>query len=157
MLFPLACAKEAPVTVAKGEHSCEHCHMGVVDLRFDGQIQTKKGKIHYFDAIECLVAYLSEHEEEVQSAWVSDYFHPHRWIPLRKARFLQSEKLPSPMGGNLSAYGDAEGLQRASEKFGGEELGYDRLFEYVTGDWNRRFQERRSMHGSDGASSPRGE
>ena len=94
--------------------------MNIVDMRFKTEVLSPKGKIHYFDSIECLLEWSEQNRAEVGSRWVSNFYHPENWIPLEKAFLLKSEKLPSPMGAYLSAYASEEEFDRAKKEFGGE-------------------------------------
>ena len=52
-----ACSK-GPQPINYGEDECEFCKMMVMDKRYGAELVTDKGKIYFFDSIECLVGYL---------------------------------------------------------------------------------------------------
>lgn len=141
----ISCAPDAPVAVKQGEHACEHCNMKIADLRFDAQLQTKKGRIKYFDSVECLVVYTTEHSEALRGAWVSDFYHRDKWIPVDQAYYLHSEKRPSPMGASLSAYQSSDDINRAQAEVGGKSLNSVEVNKYVNDEWKSEFP------GSEGA------
>lgn len=143
----LSCTPKAPVAVHAGEVDCSYCHMGVVDLRFNAQAMTKKGRLLNFDSIECLMSYETEHPGEVDRAWLSDALHPGKWIPYEASWILKSEKLPSPMGAFLSAYGSEAEFRKARSDYGGNRLSPEELRLYI--------QERLKTKGGamDGAAS----
>ncbi len=112
LLFIAACKPAGPESVHAGEHRCEHCHMGIVDLRFDAQVITGTGKRFYFDSLECLASYLSENKEEGMSVWVSDLNEPDKWIELDDAHIVQSKDIQSPMGGHLGAFSSLKEIKK---------------------------------------------
>ncbi|MDO8526582.1 MAG: nitrous oxide reductase accessory protein NosL [Deltaproteobacteria bacterium] len=115
-----ACGRSQPVDIRANEHLCEHCKMGIVEMRFKTQILSLKGKPHFFDSIECLFEWAVQHSKEIQSRWVTDFLHPEKWIRLEKAFILKSKNIPSPMGGYLSAYSSMEDFTQAQKGSGGE-------------------------------------
>ncbi len=79
--------------------------MTIVDEPFAAELVTKKGKVFKFDAIECMVNYLKDKgEDEFAHLLVRDFESPKDWQEARQSTYLVSPNLPSPMGGNLSAY-----------------------------------------------------
>ncbi len=119
----LSCNNNKPVDFGPGEFSCDVCHMQIVDMRFKAEALTKKGKVYHFDSIECLVKWQNTNKNlSIGSSWVTPFFSPEKWIALNKAYLLQSSALPSPMGGNLSAYSSQEELEKALKTFGGKEI-----------------------------------
>jgi copper chaperone NosL len=80
-------------------------------------VVTKTGKVYKFDSVECMVAFVMEGHvpaDQVHSAWVTDYLRPGTWLKADEARYLQSVKVRSPMGLNLSAFktlNDLEGVR----------------------------------------------
>jgi copper chaperone NosL len=93
--------------------------MNIVEPQFAAEAVSSKGKIFKFDAIECLINYTLEKEEtEFALKLVVDYNEGNNWIEAQTSHYLVSENLPSPMGGNLSAYkdkGSAEAMRSAKE------------------------------------------
>ncbi|MCM2278142.1 MAG: nitrous oxide reductase accessory protein NosL [Oligoflexia bacterium] len=107
--------------------SCQHCHMTISDIRFGGEIITRKGKIHKFDSLSCLLRYRAESNADIRSLWVSDYLKPGSLIEAGSARFLRSERVQAPMGDGLLASADAEGLRKLQTAIGGEILDWNQL------------------------------
>ena len=96
--------------------------MTVSDTRFGGEIQSKTGKIHAFDAIECLASFhlAATDRDDVRGAWVSD-FESGRLVPVDSAVFLRDARMNSPMGRSLVAFAPehASGLE---QRYGGQRL-----------------------------------
>lgn len=120
--FSVGCERNQPVDIKPGEYEGEHCRMSIVDMRFKAQILSPKGKAHHFDSIECMIAWSKKHPGEVKTRWVTNFYHPEKWILFEEAYILKSEKLSSPMGENLSAYASKEDVLRAQKQFGGQIL-----------------------------------
>lgn len=122
LFFVLGCARTNPVNIVPGEHSCEFCRMDIVDLRFKTEGISGKGKIHYFDSIECLQKWKKRHPGEIKSAWVTSYFEPSHWIGESEAFYLKSDKIHSPMGSHLAAFESEQDVKKALQEYGGEIL-----------------------------------
>jgi copper chaperone NosL len=84
---------------------CHSCKMIISDPRFGAELVTLKGKIYKYDAIECMVTdVLKNGEDHYAYILVTDFATPGTLVDAREMQYLISEKLPSPMGGNLSAH-----------------------------------------------------
>ncbi len=79
--------------------------MTIVDKQHASQIVTKKGKAFKFDAVECMVNHLKDVDvTTIELFLVNDYQAPGDLIDAKKATFLISKEIPSPMGEYLSAF-----------------------------------------------------
>lgn len=130
----LSCAPQAPIAIEPGVKQCTFCLMGIVDLRFDAQLQSKTGKLHFFDSSECLLGYVTQHHDD-HRAWVSDFYNQNDFIDYQQAFYLVSGNRASPMGANLSNYNSQEQLQRAIKEVGGENLDLKNAHEYIKQQW----------------------
>jgi copper chaperone NosL len=137
LLAVWACSPQ-PQPIAYGDDACETCLMGIADERWGSEIVTRTGKIHTFDSVECMVAYLL-HEaepEEVHSVWVTDFADPPTLISVAEAFFLRSDNLKSPMGLGLTAFGEESIRSRAVlDSFGGDLFSWDQVVEHVRSQW----------------------
>lgn len=124
VLLSLAgCGPSGPVPVAIGEDGCSQCLMTVADERYATELITTKGKVHFFDSVECLAAfYLEQDPDDVASLWVTDFHTQARMIQVQDAFFLRSKDLRSPMGMNLTAFGDGISRESVLNSFFGEIL-----------------------------------
>jgi copper chaperone NosL len=77
--------------------------MTIVDRQHAAQLVTGKGKCFKFDAIECMIHYLDENSTSIAYYLAADFQNPGELIDAKKASFIISEKIPSPMKANLSA------------------------------------------------------
>lgn len=140
LLFAVSCAPDGPIVVNPGQERCAHCRMDVADMRFNAQLITEKGKRYHFDSIECMEAWIIENaDQRVAHAYVKNVAQPDQFIEREKALYVKSERLASPMGAYLAAYGTEEQVAKAIAEYGGRELRPDEL-KAVADDWKR------SMH-----------
>jgi len=94
-----------PKPINYGSDGCHFCSMIIVDKQHAAQIVTKKGKAFKFDAVECMVNHLKDVDvTSIELFLVNDYQAPGELIDARKAAFLISKEIPSPMGEYLSAF-----------------------------------------------------
>lgn len=104
MLVFISCSIE-PSKIVYGQDACHFCKMTIVEETHAAQIVTKKGKAFKYDAIECLLNDLENHEkEDIALYLVTDYLTPQKLIDAKTATFLISKSIQSPMGANLSAF-----------------------------------------------------
>lgn len=122
LLFFIACNKEAE-PINYGKDQCEHCRMTIMDNKFGSEIITVKGKVFKFDAAECMAGYLLENNPEgrdIEKYIVTDYSAPGEFINAVNSYFLISPGIKSPMGENLSAFGNYETALKFAADKGGE-------------------------------------
>lgn len=104
-LLAMYSCNRGPSAFDYGKDACHYCKMAIVDKPFACQAVTAKGKISKYDAIECLAAHLREEDfGEGYQVYVTDHQHPDQLLDGTVAYYVQSKAIPSPMGGNLSAY-----------------------------------------------------
>lgn len=129
LLIAGACNTE-PDEIKFGTDQCALCRMNISEVKFGAEIVTKKGKIYKYDGAECMMNALSLGNisyEDAAGFYVVDAANPKQLTNALNASYLISEKLPSPMGANLSCYSkkaDAEAMQK---QYGGELKTWDEL------------------------------
>ncbi len=123
MMFTGSACSTDPEEIRFGTDQCSLCRMNISEHRFGAEIVTKKGKIFKYDAAECMFNALSLGNisyDDAAGFYVVDASNPKQLIDGINASYLISEKVPSPMGANLSCYSkktDAEAIQKLN---GGE-------------------------------------
>jgi copper chaperone NosL len=103
--------------ISYGKDNCTFCKMTIMDKRFGAELVTLKGKVFKFDDLSCMSKYMKTanlHEVDCKHVVVSSYFKPEEFLDLKETFFIQSEKLQSPMLGNIAAF-ESESL---AQKFG---------------------------------------
>jgi copper chaperone NosL len=104
--------------------------MTISDIKFGAEVVTKKGKVHKFDAAECMMNSLSQGKIKTEDAggyYVIDAANPKNLIDAVKAAYLISEKFPSPMGAGLSAFANKTDAEAVQKNFGGELKSWDEI------------------------------
>ena len=104
---------------AQNMKQCVHCNMNIQDDLHRVLAEIDNKTIH-FDAIECLINYLKTNDEdEFSLLQVSDY-ETGQLIDVKKATYLKSKAIPSPMGANLSAFKRETTAMQIKNDKGGE-------------------------------------
>ncbi len=102
-----------PEAINYGKDACAFCQMNIVDNQHAAQVVTQKGKVYKYDAIECMMRDIKKKDENTISLYViTDYYAPGEFTDAKRATYLISENIPSPMGANLSGFSKKE---KASE------------------------------------------
>lgn len=108
LLISISSCNVEPGEIFYGEDTCHFCSMTIVDRQHAAQLVTDKGKIYKFDAIECMLNHLIENSGPMAYYLVADFTIPEKLIDARKATFIISPNIPSPMKEDLSALGSRE-------------------------------------------------
>lgn len=127
LLLMAGCAVE-PSPIIYGSDACHFCRMTIVDKQHASEIVTKKGKVHKFDAVECMLNYMKGKEDQAIALFlVNVYTHPGELIDATEANYLISEGIPSPMGEYLTAFEtEIEGIE-AQKKHEGERYSWQEI------------------------------
>lgn len=105
--------------------------MNIIDLRFNSQVITEKGKIHHFDSTECVLRWLRKNKNPKQQVWVANSMKQNFYLNAKNSVFLQSDRFASPMGEGISAYKDMDSLKNIKSKFGGNIYSFKKLVKYL--------------------------
>lgn len=117
-----------PEPIAYGSDGCHFCSMTIVDRQHAAQIVTKKGKAFKFDAVECMVNHLKDIDiSSVKLFLVNDYLAPGELIDAKKATFLISKDIPSPMGEYLSAFQSRNNAENIEAENNGKLYSWEEL------------------------------
>ncbi|ADV50430.1 nitrous oxide reductase accessory protein NosL [Cellulophaga sp. E16_2] len=126
-LIVAACNTE-PKAIAYGSEGCHFCSMTIVDTQHAAQFMTKKGRSYSFDATECMFNYLQDVAPETIALYrVNDYNNPGVFIDAKEATYLISKNIPSPMGGNLSAFTTKEAAEKMQQEHTGSVYSWKEL------------------------------
>lgn len=107
--------------------------MTVVDRQHAAELVSTKGKVYFFDAIECMLNFMNSYsDEQFEHSLVNDFTNPGVLIAAEDAFYLISKQLPSPMGAYLTAFSDQQALSKAMETYGGTGYTWNELRELVT-------------------------
>jgi copper chaperone NosL len=124
------CARE-PRAIEYGTDACVRCKMVITDQRYGSELVTRKGRVYIFDSVECLVASVIDggdfDESRIHGSFVTAFHDPGTLIDASTAGYLVSERLPSPMGMNLTAFQSVAAAEAAGELYGGEVVDWEGL------------------------------
>ncbi|MCB0519545.1 MAG: nitrous oxide reductase accessory protein NosL [Lewinellaceae bacterium] len=128
MVCLVSACSPTPQPIEFGEDVCSHCKMTIVDRQHAAELVTKKGKVFKFDAIECMVDYLKDNDQQEYAFYlVHDYNNPEDWQNALTSHYLISNAIPSPMGAYLSAFKDEKQATKMRESKGGEVYDWEHL------------------------------
>lgn len=117
--FIYACSIE-PRPINYSLDACDFCKMNIVDPIHGAEIVTDKGKVYVFDAAECMINFKSEMTKENVGLILTNHYHKAgELIDARKATYLISKNLPSPMGAYITAFESKDTAEKAQKELEG--------------------------------------
>ncbi len=129
LILPLiySCSENAQ-KINYGEDLCHNCKMHIVDTQHSAQIITKKGKNILFDSLECMLNEMSNMDLNKNKLYlVNTYYGKETFFDVNNLTFLISKKIPSPMGGNLTAFKNADDVHKIIKEMGGENYAWEEI------------------------------
>ena len=129
-LAAVACQR-APRPLIAGTDACDFCRMTVSDTRFGGEIESKTGRIHTFDSLECLASFYVDASArgDARGVWVTD-FASGNYLSADSAMYIVDGRVGSPMGRSLIALApDTPGEARAT--YGGRVIAWADLLDLM--------------------------
>jgi copper chaperone NosL len=130
MLALLACSRPQPKPIKYGSDLCAYCQMMVTDKKFGAELVTEKGRYHFFDSAECMLRYMAEDEPgNYAHILITHLGTPDALADARNSYYVISEEIPSPMGGNLSAYATQAEAEAVAAKHKGTAYTFAQLAE----------------------------
>lgn len=130
LLLCLTSCNTGPDAIVPGKDICHFCKMGISDVRFGAEVVTKKGKSFKFDDTHCLLGFLQQKEvlpEDIKNTYFVNYSEPHQLVVAEKSFLLSSEKLRTPMGGNIAAFDNSDSLQKIQQLNNGSIISWNDL------------------------------
>ena len=124
-----ACTVE-PKPIIWGKDACNYCKMNIVDKMHAAEYVTTKGKVYKYDAIECLINELIDKDfPESKFTLIRDYGNNGEFTEAKKATYLISEGIPSPMGGFLSGFSNKSKAQNTLKEKEGKLYNWKQIVE----------------------------
>ncbi len=130
ILFVFVGCNVQPEDINYGADACHYCQMNIVDGRYAAEIVTTKGKVHKFDAVECMINYIEKNKlnkEEIAFTMVNSFSDPVNLHPADKSYFLRSSSLPSPMGMYITPFESKDSAEFYQRKHSGEIFNWEQL------------------------------
>jgi copper chaperone NosL len=119
-----------PEPINFGSDICAYCKMKIADRTHGSVILSNKGKSFKFDSGECLFNYLKEGSisaSDVKGYYIIDTSVPGKLIDAKKAFYLKSGNLKSPMGQGISAFEKKEDADKFLQQYGGTISSWDEI------------------------------
>lgn len=107
VVFLLQSCQTRPAPFTPGKDMCDFCKMGISDLRFGGELITRKGRIYKFDDLHCLTRFLQSgkvKDKEVAQRLVINFEKQGSFLDARQASFVIDNAFNSPMGSHAAAF-----------------------------------------------------
>ena len=128
LLLMLVSCNVSPQAIDYGSDGCHFCKMTIVDKVHAAEIVTKKGKVYKFDATECMINFMNDFDaSEIELYLSNNYTEPEQLIDAKRATFLISKNIPSPMGAYLSAFKNKADAQKMQSEKGGNLYSWEEL------------------------------
>ncbi len=132
LLFMFSSCSTKPEPLVIGKDDCYVCKMGVADLKFGGEVITKKGKVYKFDDIGCMINFLrsgSIEEKDIEKKVVMNYNKQNEFIDVQSAWFLASPEIKSPMKSNIAGFETKESAEKIKNNNTGEIVTWNDLIQ----------------------------
>ncbi len=109
---------------------CTACKMAISEMRYAGQIVDRDSS-RKFDDIGCMMKYINKNKIKEKEGeivfFVADYEDGKTWLPVKKAVFVKSGRIDSPMASGIGAFRNFESANSFIQKNGGVVIPIDRL------------------------------
>lgn len=136
-LVLVACVLSACARDSRRQPACDYCGMLIAQEGFGGRLTKADGTTLVFDASECMAAFslykIDPHA--IRRLRSVDYERADTLLDAARAWYLHSDKRPSPMTMNLSAYASRAAAERARDAVGGELLTWAQVRALVRRRW----------------------
>ena len=114
-LFLFTSCSSQPQPFVIGKDDCHVCKMGMADIKYGGEIITKKGKYFKFDDMRCMVNFIKSktiEEKDIAKTLTMNFNKPNEFIDVSSAWFVVSQELRSPMGSNAAGLATMEEAEK---------------------------------------------
>ena len=124
---------------------CDYCKMLFQEKSFGAELELVNDSLRKFDATECLAAFLIDNripEARIRKVWAVDYSRPTVLVDGRKAVYIRSDSITSPMEVNIAAFGSRKAADSVYTRVGGEQLSWRGVLDLIRTRWFREPQKR---------------
>ncbi|MGZ8558880.1 MAG: nitrous oxide reductase accessory protein NosL [Chitinophagaceae bacterium] len=126
VIFFIQSCSPSPLPIVYGKDGCEYCMMTIMDKRFAAEWVTETSKVYRFDDVHCLVAFRKT-DKSKGTAYINDYSGGSEMMKAEDLMYLQSEKIKSPMGGNVAAFKEQASLKKLMNENQGKQLTWNEV------------------------------
>lgn len=102
-LFAVSCS-QTPEPINFGKDQCTFCKMSISDPKYGAELVTDKGRVHKYDALECMINDLNTNNPAYSNLYAIAYDKPEQLILVDSLVFVISPEYKSPMGANLASF-----------------------------------------------------
>ena len=129
MLISMSYSQVETKAVHLGKDECDYCGMTIRQAPFVAQLKpVSKGHALNFDDLACMIHYIRENPQpEGTEYYVADYCQPDHFLDVRKAMFISSSGLRSPMAGNIAAFSNSDSLMVYQSRYQAEKVTWTSL------------------------------
>ncbi len=130
MMMVVTSCNAGPQPLQLGKDNCDFCQMTISNVRLGAEIVTVKGKVFKFDDMHCIQAYLKSgviDQSEVKDIYLVDFSGTHELKNRNEMFLLKSDRLHTPMGGNIAAFSSKDSLNAVMDTFKGQEVLWDNI------------------------------
>lgn len=134
IVMTLVSCSAKPEPFKLGTDVCYTCKMGIADVKFGGELLTRKGKVYKFDDIGCMIRYLKSgaiEQKEIEQTVVVNYEKKDDFINVNMAVLIASPLTRSPMGFNLAAFSNESAAKKHIEGTAGKVFTWTELYQQV--------------------------
>ncbi len=129
LLGLIGCGSPAgPPVIRWGEEICDRCHMLISDPRFAGALRLADGTTRQYDDIGCLARDLTEGDLQAKEIWLRAYDRD-QWLEGETAWLVQSQRIASPMGFGVAAFGGKDSARTHSQRWSGSVISFAQWLE----------------------------
>ncbi len=114
----LGCRSEGPIPLPAERVECAQCRMVITDPRFAAQVRTLKGRVLFFDSVECARAWAGRPEVQGGRFYLRSFLDPPRWLAAEDSWILEWQGLRSPMGRGWAAFASEQEAMQWLEQMG---------------------------------------
>ena len=128
-------ALRMPVGHQLASEALIYCRMSVVDQRVGCQLVTNKGKTYSFDAVECMIQFISTQivdETSIAILASNTLDKPGQLSDATSLIYLVSENMPSPMGAYINPFSENTSALENQQKNGGHLYSWPELREHFS-------------------------
>lgn len=128
IFYMQSCVPTGPEPIQLYTDTCAFCKMNIADGHFGAELITSKGRVYKFDDISCLLSYKSENNgDNIKAHFVHHWPQENQLIPAENAVYVQSDKLKSPMSGNIAAFKSETEAAEFQSKLQGKTVSWSQL------------------------------
>jgi len=122
---PTSSNEPQPPDIAYGQDLCDACGMVIDQPKFAAASVLKNGETRKFDDIGDMIAYHMDHPDQQVAAYFVHDYRTEKWVRAEKAFFIVDERIQSPMGHGLVAFGDQAAADEFAATLGATVLTFD--------------------------------